>query len=66
MTLISRENVKDALDLAAGGVTIGALTDMLPEIAAFFAIVWTGIRIYEWARVRIWKKEPIQTPLTED
>ena len=50
--------LSDAADLTAGAIVIGALTDILPPIAAGLAIVWTLIRIYEWARVVVWKMPP--------
>ena len=49
--------VKDLADAAAVGGAMGSLIGYLPEIAAFFAIVWTLIRIYEWARIRVFKVE---------
>lgn len=39
--------VVDALSFV---VLLGTLTQILPPLAALFTIVWTGIRIYEWAR----------------
>lgn len=48
-------NAKDVGDTVAGLGAFGAVLGWLPEVAAFLAIVWTLIRIYEWARVRIWK-----------
>ena len=48
-------NEKDMGDLAAGAGAIGSVLGWLPEIAALLAIIWTLIRIYEWARVRIFK-----------
>jgi hypothetical protein len=50
------EGVKDAGDIVTGVVVVGTVAEWLPPLAAFFAIVWTGIRIYEWARVVIFKK----------
>lgn len=50
-------NPKDFLDGAAVFGALGSLLNILPHIAAFLAIVWTLIRIYEWARVRIFKHE---------
>jgi hypothetical protein len=38
---------KHLLDAAAVAVAIGTLARVLPEIAALFTIIWTGIRIYE-------------------
>lgn len=45
--------VKDMGDIAAGGAAVGSYVSWLPEIAAALAIVWTLIRIYEWAEARI-------------
>ena len=53
-------NGRDIGDLAAGTTVIGSYFSYLPEVAAFFAIVWTLIRIYEWARVRIFNKPPAE------
>ena len=47
---------RDLGDALAAVSAFGAFTSMLPNIAALFAIVWTTIRIYEWARVVIWKR----------
>lgn len=41
------DSVKYTVDALSVATVVGALTDMLPEIAALFTIVWTGIRIYE-------------------
>lgn len=49
--------LKDTLDVAAGGMAFGSLFNLLPNIAAALAAIWTLIRIYEWARIRIFKKE---------
>lgn len=43
------KHVMDALSL---GIVAGTLIKMLPAIAALMSIIWTGIRIYEWARGR--------------
>lgn len=51
-------DMKDTGDLIAGSTVIATMAGWLPSVAAILAIVWTGIRIYEWARVRIWKKPP--------
>jgi hypothetical protein len=51
-------HVKDAADLAAGSAAIGAYFSWLPEVAAALAAIWTLIRIYEWARVRLFGKIP--------
>lgn len=49
---------KDVGDIAAGSTVLGSVFGWLPEIAAILAIIWTAIRIYEWARVRIFRKQP--------
>lgn len=41
------EVVKHWVDAASVATVVGALTNMLPAIAALFTIIWTGIRIYE-------------------
>jgi len=38
------KQIMDGLSVAA---VLGALTDILPPVAALFTIVWTGIQIYE-------------------
>ena len=50
--------VSDIADITAGAVVVGTLAKWLPPIAAGFAIVWTVIRIGEWARIVIWKRPP--------
>lgn len=58
---------KDVGDLAAGSAAFGSVFNYLPEVAALLAIVWTGIRIFEWARVRILRRPPdSQSPDLED
>ncbi len=47
--------ITDAADVVAGLVVVGALAKWLPPIAAFLSIVWLLIRIYEWARVAVWR-----------
>ena len=49
---------KDVGDIAAGSTVLGSVFGYLPELAAVLAIIWTLIRIYEWARVRIFNKQP--------
>jgi hypothetical protein len=44
------EHAKHWLDWTALAVTIGAIAQWLPAMAAFVSIVWYCIRIYEWAR----------------
>jgi|LauGreDrversion4_2_1035121.scaffolds.fasta_scaffold322181_2 hypothetical protein len=50
-------NDHDVMDGAAVMTAMGSVFGYLPEIAALFAIIWTAIRIYEWVRVRILKKD---------
>lgn len=40
-------------DVTSLAVILGVFSDLLPPIAALLAIFWSGIRIYEWARVRL-------------
>ena len=49
-------NIKDAGDASAVMLAFGAISNVLPTIAAMLAIIWTVIRIYEWARVAIFNK----------
>ena len=41
------ELLKGFLDGVSVIAVIGALTQVLPAVAALFTIIWTGIRIYE-------------------
>lgn len=43
---------KSAGDVMSFGVALGTMMKLLPAIAAFFTIVWTGIRIYETETMR--------------
>ena len=47
--------IADVTDVAAGAVGLAALVKWLPPIAAAFTILWVIIRIFEWARVAIWR-----------
>jgi hypothetical protein len=46
------EHFKHVLDGLSIFTAVGALVDMLPEVAALFTIIWTGIRIYETETVQ--------------
>ena len=46
------EAAKNVADVAAGGAAIVALFQYLPNVAAAVALIWTLIRIYEWAEQR--------------
>lgn len=48
------EHAKQVIDAASVGVVAGALTGLLPAIAAGFTIIWTGIRIWESKTVQNW------------
>lgn len=41
------EEAKATVDLASGGITLGAFFDAIPEITALIALVWWLLRIYE-------------------
>ena len=49
---------QDIGDVAAMATASGAYFQFLPEVAALFAIIWTGIRIYEWMEARFCGKPP--------
>jgi len=40
------EVIKHSADGVAGFVTVGAIIELLPPIAAAFTIAWTGLRIW--------------------
>lgn len=48
----SPEVTKSFIDAASVFTVIGALSELLPPLAALFTIVWTGIRIYETKTVQ--------------
>jgi hypothetical protein len=39
--------VKTVIDISAGGITVGAVFDFLPEATALASLIWVLIRIYE-------------------
>lgn len=41
------DNTKTVIDVTAIITTIGSMSNLLPEIAALFSIVWTFMRIIE-------------------
>lgn len=49
------QHVKDAGDVLSIGAVIATTVGYLPEIAALFSIIWTGIRIYEWVQEKMRK-----------
>lgn len=48
-------DINDTGDAASLVVVLGAVSNILPPIAAALAIIWTLIRIYEWVRFRIFR-----------
>ena len=48
----------DTADIAAGALAFVTLAKWLPPIAAAFTVLWIGIRVFEWARVVVWKRPP--------
>lgn len=42
--------IKTVGDVAAASISFLAIANWIPAIAGLFSIVWTAIRIYEWAR----------------
>ncbi len=40
-------NDKTPIDITAGMVALGAVTEVLPALASLFTIVWMSIRIYQ-------------------
>ena len=46
------ETLKHAVDALSFFVVVGALSALLPPIAASFTIIWTAIRIYETKTVQ--------------
>lgn len=58
--------VKEGADVVSATVVVGTLAEILPPIAAGFAIIWTLIRIYEWARVVFWGLPPRKTSASDE
>ncbi len=52
------EDIKAIADAGATGAAAGAVFGFLPDVAAALSILWLSIRIYEWARLRIFKLPP--------
>ena len=50
------EQIKSFVDVTSAGVAVGTIAGWLPHLAALFTIIWTGLRIYEWAEKRWWKE----------
>jgi len=54
------ETIKHGADGLATFITVGALAEVLPPLAALFTICWTGLRIYIIIETRVrtgkWKE----------
>lgn len=48
------ETGKHIIDALSFMTVLGAITDLLPAVAALFTVVWTALRIYETATVQGW------------
>jgi hypothetical protein len=59
--VMDKETIGNIGDALAGVSVLATLTQILPPIAAAFAIIWTGIRMYEWFRFRVLGKRDKQT-----
>jgi hypothetical protein len=53
-----RDLAENAGDVAAGSTALAAYLSWLPEVAAFLSVSWLLIRIFEWARIRIFGLKP--------
>jgi hypothetical protein len=52
---VDHEQLKHSMDSLSLFATIGTLIGWLPAIACVLSIVWTSIRIYEWAADKFWR-----------
>lgn len=52
------DGLKHAIDALSITTMLGALTQMLPHVAAGLTIIWTAIRIYETKTVQSWLGKP--------
>ena len=46
------EEAKTVIDMAAGGVTLGAYFSWIPEFTAVASLIWVLLRIYETETVQ--------------
>ncbi len=53
------ETVKQVTDVAAVGVGVGALVDLLPQLAAGLTVIWLAIRVGEWGFQK-WNSETVK------
>lgn len=54
------------LDWAAAATALGTIMSWLPNVAALFTIVWTGLRIYETRTVQRLLGRPVPRPTGGD
>jgi len=48
-----QETVKHGIDGVAAVATIGVVAELITPVAAFFTIIWTGLRIYILVETKI-------------
>lgn len=48
------ELAKQICDVASVATVVGTVVNALPDIAALFTVLWTGLRIYESTTVQNW------------
>ncbi|GFE72358.1 hypothetical protein [Novosphingobium sp. TCA1] len=54
--MVSETNdLKNVIDIVSAGVAFGTMAQVLPTVAAVASLVWTLIRIGEWAYAK-WQK----------
>lgn len=51
---------KHFIDTLSLGVVIGTVANVLPSVAAALTIVWTSLRIFDWAEAR-WRGRKIDS-----
>lgn len=49
----AQESVKHFVDGASALVTVAALTELLPPVAALLTIIWTALRIFDWVHRKV-------------
>ena len=49
-------STKTGYDVLMGGITVGAVVEILPTIAAVLGIIWWCFRIYELKTIQGWIK----------
>jgi hypothetical protein len=53
----AQSTFKDTADVVAGTVALGVWAEIVPVVAGVLTIVWLVLRIYEWARVAIFRRD---------